>query len=782
MAVGSAIRDQRVLFWIAQSCALSAILPLTFDLLRMSLATPDASWRQMFKELLPWFLLLLPVLTLCQTPFLVRDVEFSASGFAKPVYGPGELLYVVYWLVALTLIAVRFTRNLKSSHGIVRAELGFTVLAFTVAASVGVAFAQVLPLLTGNRNANQFAPLSVVLFDCIVAYGIVTRRIMNVGDVIRRFTAYSLLMTYLVLLYMLVFASMNTICSLWLPLPGMFPHLLAALAVAFSMAPAHGRMQKVVDRLFINMQMINEREVQQQVNDIVMSIGTTHKLVTRFANVLKEATGTDRVTILLAADGGFSQAFPVPVAGAGLHLHTYDPLVTMLGNAREPVGVDVLRRMRVTGARLAALEHLQRLNTSIVVGIRAKGRLEGVLLLGPRISGRIYSAPEQDTLQMLCNEVGVALENAGLYTAVENSRIYNEILLDSLAGGVVAVGLDGTVTVFNKKAQTIMDIDPSKVIGHTVSVLPHPIVAALDATLSGRRRLRDEDAVLLRGSGETVPVRLSASVFHGHTEEQLGALVVINDMTQLKVLEEQVRRTDRLSSLGTLSAGIAHEIKNPLVSIKAFTQLLPERYQDGEFRATFFDLIGQEVTRIDGLVNRLLDFARPTKPSLESTELHELLDDCLHLVGEQMRSQSIQIVRSFAPGTETLRGDADLLKQAFVNFLLNAIQCMEDGGELTVVTSAVESGRNHLPRRGRKDGNGIIVSFRDTGPGIPPEDMSRVFDPFFTTKSAGTGLGLAVAHGILEEHGAVITVGDNDPVGTRFDILFPLPATRRGPA
>lgn len=774
LAIGSIYKDDSVLFWIRQAGATAAFLPATFDLLRIGSAHPHLNMRRILREMTPWFVLVPLIVILCQTRLFAVGLNFSLDGFAQPVYASGQFLYIAYWIVALFLLAIRCGRELKEITGIERAEVQFILLASIVAIILGLSLAQVIPLLTGNKNIIQLVPLSVIALDGIIAYGIVTQRIMNVGDVIRRITAYSLLTAYLAVLYMAVLTGLNFLLSFWFTSPGTFCHLVSALVIAFSMAPAHGKMQKVTDRLFINMQVINERKALQQANEVVMSIGTTDQLVTRFANVLEDATGTDRVTILLPAnDGAFSQVFPVAEPGAGLHFGQYEPLVTMLSDTKEPIGVDVLRRMRVTGARLAVLEHLQALNTSIVFGIRTKGSLEGVLLLGPRLSGKLYSAPEQDTLQILCNELGVALENARLYTDVQNAKIYNDILLDSLANGVIAIDNNKKVIVFNEKARAITGMKADEVIGHPVAVLPDSIVAALDDTLNERHKLQDEDVSMLLRTEDTVPVRLSTSVFHGHTDDKLGALVVINDMTQLKVLEEQVRRTDRLSSLGTLSAGIAHEIKNPLVSIKTFTQLLPERYEDNEFRATFFELIGKEVTRIDELVNRLLNFARPTKPSLETINLHELLDDCLTLVGEQMRSQNIQLVRSFAEGTEELCGDADLLKQAFVNFILNAIQCMEDGGDLTIATSVVEPGNNNLPNHnGVNNRHGILISIKDTGPGIPEKDISRVFDPFFTTKSSGTGLGLAVSHGIIEEHDAMITITPNHPVGTCFDILF----------
>ena len=157
---------------------------------------------------------------------------------------------------------------------------------------------------------------------------------------------------------------------------------------------------------------------------------------------------------------------------------------------------------------------------------------------------------------------------------------------------------------------------------------------------------------------------------------------MFNDLTTIKKLELQVRRTDRLASLGTLAAGMAHEIKNPLVTIKTFTQLLPERYEDPDFRETFSSLIGQEVKRIDSIVNQLLNFSRPAKPNLAPTHLHEVLDNSLNLITQQLRQKGITLVRAYSAAQDLVHADADQLNQAFINFFLNAIESMSGGGHL----------------------------------------------------------------------------------------------------
>jgi signal transduction histidine kinase len=288
---------------------------------------------------------------------------------------------------------------------------------------------------------------------------------------------------------------------------------------------------------------------------------------------------------------------------------------------------------------------------------------------------------------------------------------------------------------------------------------------------------RQENGELILPLGDhNAVVRASSSIFHGQEGEMLGALVVLTDITALKRLELQIRRSDRLASLGTLSAGMAHEIKNPLVSIKTFAQLLPERYQDSDFRDTFSNLIGHEIDRIDSLVNQLLRFARPAKPVLEPMHVHEVLEKSLQLVGHRLYQKEIKLTRSWQADVDTIRADADQLEQVFLNFFLNAMDAMKRGGELSVATEIHAASEWVAAISGTNGGSHEVlrVTIRDDGEGIRKEDIPHVFDPFFTTKDYGTGLGLSVVHGIIQEHGGQIEVESELRKGTAFHIMLPL--------
>ena len=224
-------------------------------------------------------------------------------------------------------------------------------------------------------------------------------------------------------------------------------------------------------------------------------------------------------------------------------------------------------------------------------------------------------------------------------------------------------------------------------------------------------------------------------------------------------LEEETRQTEKLRSVATLAAGMAHEIKNPIASIKTFTECLPQRYGDAEFREKFTRIVGQEVERINGLVQRLLDFARPRPPDRKPVRLAQLIDETVELLQRPLMEKRIRLVRSDSQRDEILVDPAQI-KQVLLNLLLNSIEAMDRPGCITLSTVALNG---HLE---------LIVT--DTGPGIPSKELPRVFDPFYTTKASGTGLGLSVVHSIIREHGGRVSVDSAHGRGTTFRIQLPL--------
>jgi PAS domain S-box-containing protein len=766
-----------------RAASVAGILIITsLNLLRLSLRRDRESWPSILKRSRWWFIGLAFVTCLCLTKFFLQGARFGNTrvGVAPiPTYGPGIHLFSVYFCGAMLLLLIATWRNLRETAGAIRVELGFILIGGLFALVVSLPLSLLLGTFFSPAVISQTAPFRVILFSLVVAYGIATRKIMEVGLFLRRAMSYLILATYLTALYavfwwLTAFAAHSVFHS-----ENHAPaYVIAALVIAFAMAPARGFSQRLADKLFIRSQGIDFRATMGKAAAILSSVTTLHDLLRRFATTIAEAVGTDRVIIYLAGKKGeFLRKYPregdYPARLNSL-VSTDGPLVHYLNNYREPLVLEELHRVRRTPATERVKQRLEELSAAVALGIFARENLVGIMLLGPRLSGRIYGSMEQDALHLLCGQLAVAVENAELFTEVQNAKLYNETLVQNLTIGVVAADTDGKITVFNHEAEQITGLSKTNK-GRVVDDLPVPLRIIIRTTLATSERQEDKEASF-EVKDEEVYVRASSAIFRGQEHEVLGALMVITDITTLKKMEEQIRRTDRLASLGTLSAGMAHEIKNPLVSIKTFAQLLPERYAESDFRETFSGLIVHEINRIDTLVNQLLRFARPTKPLLRPMHVHDTLEKTLLLVQHRLYQKEIKVVRAFDSPTDLIRADSDQLEQVFLNFFLNAMDAMKRGGELTVGTE-IRTGDpliSQLSVNGAQADEALCISIRDTGEGIKPGDIPHVFDPFFTTKDHGTGLGLSVVHGIVQEHGGQIEVESELAQGTVFRIFMPL--------
>jgi nitrogen-specific signal transduction histidine kinase len=774
--------------YIRAAYVAAALILGALNLLRLSIRWRQETWPGILRRSAGLLLLVLGIVVLSQTNFFLHGARMpeqvgSTSPVPIPIYGSGVYVYATLFVAAMITLIIGSWRDLRQTTGSEHAELAFlivsalTILVGTLILSFVLAF--IVAEAKVEAQAIWIAPLRIIFFSLVVAYAIASRKIMEVGLFLRRAIGYVVLTGYLLALYGLVWWLVSTVFHPFLA-GGSKPlaHVLGAIVIAFAMAPARGISQRFANRLFVGSRRIDFQSTMNAAAGILKSVATLQDLLDRFAKTIGEAVGTDRVFILLSEKGNYVQQYPAvyPETDAeALRLSPHDPAIVYLQMNQEPLVLDELHRMRQTPELEDVARQLDKMKTAVALGFFSRQHLAGVMLLGPRLSGRIYGAVEQNALQVLCGQLAVAIDNAQLFTEVENARIYNQTLLENLTTGVLAVGADERVTVFNNEAGQITGLNPRAIIDHSLAQLPAQLGAILRETLRTGDRQENSELVLPLGDHNAV-VRASSSVFHGQQGEMLGALVVLTDITALKRLELQIRRSDRLASLGTLSAGMAHEIKNPLVSIKTFAQLLPERYQDSDFRDTFSNLIGHEIDRIDSLVNQLLRFARPAKPVLKPMHVHDVLEKSLQLVGHRLYQKEIKLTRSWQADVDTIRADADQLEQVFLNFFLNAMEAMKHGGELNVRTE-IHAATEWVAAISGTNGDSyevLRVTIRDDGEGIRKEDIPHVFDPFFTTKDYGTGLGLSVVHGIIQEHGGQIEVESELKRGTAFHILLPL--------
>src|SRR5437016_4964917 len=765
---------------IREASSAGILIIAMLNLLRLSIGRANSDWRSILGQSRVWLIVTAAIIVLCQTKFFLQGVRILRVGSQPtpvPIYGPGVYIYVSYFVGAIALLGVTTWRDLRRTTGGERTEIAFILIGGIAAVVVSLPLSLLLGGFFRPSQLSWFAPFRVVFFSIVVAYGIATRKMMEVGVLLRRFISYALLATYLLALYALVWWLVTTALQSSVANAHSIAHVTAAVVIAFAMAPARGISQRLAERLFIGSHRLDFRATVSKAAKILASVTTLRDLLDRFANTVAEAVGTDRVLILLPDKQGFSQRYPIVEADSRywLELTRDQATITELESNREPIVLDELHRARPTPQLQRVMRQLDSLQIALAMGIFTRDQLAGVLLLGARKSGRIYGATEQGALQVLCGQLAVAIENAELFTEVQNARIYNETLLENLTSGVIAAGTDDRGTVFNNEAGQITGLNAQEIVD--LAALPLELAEPLITTLRTGESQENREIALRVGTGDVI-IRASTSIFHGQDRQVLGALMVLTNITAIKRLELQIRRSDRLASLGTLSAGMAHEIKNPLVSLKTFAQLLPERYQDSDFRDTFSNLIGHEIDRIDSLVNQLLRFARPAKPILKPLHAHEILEKALTLVGHRLYQKDIKLQRFWQANVDTIHGDADQLEQVFLNFFLNAMDAMKTHGELSVKTE-IRSNEQWMSPLGsanvESNSNGqarevLLITISDSGEGIRAEDIPHVFDLIFTTKVYGTGLGLSVVHGIIQEHGGQIEVESELDKGTAFHI------------
>ena len=266
---------------------------------------------------------------------------------------------------------------------------------------------------------------------------------------------------------------------------------------------------------------------------------------------------------------------------------------------------------------------------------------------------------------------------------------------------------------------------------------------------------------LRAADGRDRVVNVKAAPFMSGAGQRHGAILIFEDITERVGMENEMQLREKMSSLGVLAAGVAHEVNTPLTGISSFTQMLQDQTSRNDPRRPLLTKIEKQTERASKIVNGLLNFARHGQTDFQIVNLNRVLGDVLSLLDHQLKSSHIRIRKELDPALPPLRGDENKLQQVFVNLAVNAFDAMPAGGWLTLTT--------------RGEGGQVIAEVADTGEGIAPEDIRRIYDPFFSTrkKSGGNGLGLSISYGIVQEHGGAMEVESNVSTGTRFLIRFP---------
>lgn len=342
-------------------------------------------------------------------------------------------------------------------------------------------------------------------------------------------------------------------------------------------------------------------------------------------------------------------------------------------------------------------------------------------------------------------------------------------ILTSLEDGVILTDRRGAITFFNQAAEVLTESAASHALQrHYAEVFEKTpwLVDMVQKTEHPHHAGSRGEGELTKARGRRVPVSLTVSPLQDREGSFLGAILLLRDLTHRKELEEDLQRADRLALLGTLAAGLAHEIKNPLAGIKGAAQLLKRKIKDDSALLPYAETVISEVDRVNGLIEQLLDLSRPAKLHFAALNIHEILDHVLLL--EQAAAGGVAVKKNFDPSLPPIRGDRAQLTQVFLNLVKNAFQALNGRGVLTVGTR-IETDF-HIREAGGLRGKFIWVDVEDDGPGIKEADLPHIFAPFFSTKNTGTGLGLAICYRIIKEHGGMIRVDSREGAGASFKV------------
>ncbi len=356
-----------------------------------------------------------------------------------------------------------------------------------------------------------------------------------------------------------------------------------------------------------------------------------------------------------------------------------------------------------------------------------------------------------------------------------NPDIFYANIIDSVGDGVIVLDAAGHITLINPAAEEIAGVSRRQAQGNSFTALfkgDQLLIEMVEKTAATGMTISDHENVVLKRGGHATPVSATTSPLLLETGERIGVILVLRDLTNIRDLEQAVRQADRLSSLGTLAAGLAHEIKNPLGGIKGAAQLLEQELPEESELRDYTRVMLKEVRRVNRIVEELLDLASPRKIKLDRVNLHKTLGDILLLQKRGAAGKNIAIRQQFDPSIPPILGDEALLTQLFLNLIKNAVEAVGDEGTVQVTSRVVSdySMSQNWERRSRM----VALEVSDDGPGIPPEQMEHLFTPFFTTKAKGTGLGLAICQKIVLEHRGMIKVESDRGKGTTFTVMLPL--------
>jgi two-component system sensor histidine kinase HydH len=344
-------------------------------------------------------------------------------------------------------------------------------------------------------------------------------------------------------------------------------------------------------------------------------------------------------------------------------------------------------------------------------------------------------------------------------TSLAREKVFSDNLVSRMPIGLVALDRDGRLTALNSVAEATLAVDAAELIGHYArDVIPD----VLADTLAAADHLVEKEILCPIADGRCIPLDVSAATLIEENGECFGQVILFKDLTEIRALHQELEENRRLASVGRLAAGVAHEIRNPLSSIKGFATYFKDKYREHAKDQEIATIMIQEVDRLNRVVGQLLDFSRPIRLHVKQVPVKPFFQDTFRLVDHQSHESGVTMVLDLPDDRLYATMDADRMSQVVLNLLLNALDALTEGGTVTVRVS------------GDADGN-TLIKVIDTGMGIDPTDQPHIFEPYFSTKKNGTGLGLAIVHNIVKAHRGDILVESRPGEGTTVQITLPAP-------
>ncbi len=672
----------------------------------------------------------------------------------------------IYFLVAATIFLFSYRR---APSGVLRQQLKW-VTGGTFAGSLPFLLFYIVPYVVGVVPAPwmKLSVFSLALIPLCFGYAIIRYRLMDVDIIFKRGLAYTFATAAVVGIYFAGIALIGeTFHTRWPTGPA--GGVIAIVVAAFLFEPVRGWVQTRLDRFFYR-DRLNYRRTLIEFGRALTNEVRLEPLVGSVLDRVSQTLLVDRLAIFLE-DPAHPAQF---ILSRSMGLRPEGPLDLSFLDPSRPA----LERgcLFFESARSASQESgsvrrtLEELDLNYFIACRFRDRTVAILGLGKTVDGDYLSTDDLELLSTIAGYVAIAIENARLYQSLEQKAMqierlkdFSENIVESLNIGVLTVDLEDCIESWNPQLEDLLAIPRREALHrHLQDVLPQDLVAEISSRAASDRVSGIYKFHLNTPAGRRLVINASIAPLVGKNGARLGRLILLDDITQRVRLEEQMVQTEKLTSLGLLAAGVAHEVNTPLAVISNYIQMLAKQIPADDPRQKTIERIVKQTFRASEIVNNLLNFSRTGAAEFVEVNLNSVLEETLTLVQHPFKTAQVNVIKNYTEQLPPVLGSITRLQQVFLNLFMNARDAMPSGGMLEV-------------RTGAHNGS-VAVEVTDTGLGIPAENLHRIFDPFFTTKATGrgTGLGLSVSYGIIKEHAGKVDVRSTPGKGTSFRLEFPV--------